>query len=264
MARQVLPMRWPRWRRQAAASNLPTPRRSASHSKIRPMIRHGTTGRTCAWPANPLGHANGATARPASGWRDLPLAAALAAMPRVSRPTSTMLSRASSKRGPVSSILYVVARLVESNFYARRRIGPAHLTILRRAGWRPFSPTRRQMAITAGTVASGNSIWACFGVLPGWATPCCGGSIDPCPMCWSGNKPQAWPRQLGFFGAKLFAVHAFQHAFDANDAAALPTFEGLRLGQPHEPAATWAWHKLIGTDGGNAYCLGFATGTQSR
>jgi hypothetical protein len=82
-------------------------------------------------------------------------------------------------------------------------------------------------------------------------------------MCWSGNKPQAWLRRLGFFGAKLFTVHAFQHAFDANGAAALPTFEGLRLGQPHEPAATWAWHKLIGADGGNAYCLGFATGTQS-
>src|SRR6516165_9808770 len=109
MARPVSRMRWPRWRRRAAASTLPTPQRSASRSKIKPMIRHGTTGRTCACRDNQFGRANGATARPESGWRGSPPAAALAPMrrstPHLSQPTSTTLWRALSKLGPASSTL---------------------------------------------------------------------------------------------------------------------------------------------------------------
>jgi hypothetical protein len=63
--------------------------------------------------------------------------------------------------------------------------------------------------------------------------------------------------------ARLLAVYAFEHALDANGAAALSAFKRLRIGQPHETAASRAWHKLVGTDGGNAYCFGFPTGPQS-
>ena len=60
----------------------------------------------------------------------------------------------------------------------------------------------------------------------------------------------------------LLAVRAFQHALDANGVATLSAFKGPRIGQPHEAAASRAWHKLIRADGGDAYCLGFATGKQ--
>lgn len=62
---------------------------------------------------------------------------------------------------------------------------------------------------------------------------------------------------------KLLAIHAFQHALHTNGAAALFAFKRLRIGQPHEAAASRARHKLIGADSGNAHCLGLATGTQS-
>jgi hypothetical protein len=37
-------------------------------------------------------------------------------------------------------------------------------------------------------------------------------------------------------------------------------FKRLRSGQPHEGAASGAWHKLIGADGGNAYGFHFVAG----
>ena len=79
-------------------------------------------------------------------------------------------------------------------------------------------------------------------------------------MCWSGNRP---PARAAAFEAKLLAVHAFEHALDANSAAALFAFKRLRIGQPHEAAASRAWHKLVGADGGNTHSFGFLTGTQS-
>ena len=65
------------------------------------------------------------------------------------------------------------------------------------------------------------------------------------------------------FGARLLAIHGLEHAFNANGAAALTAFKGLRVGQPHEAAASRTWHELVGADGGNAYCLDFPAGPKS-
>jgi len=82
-------------------------------------------------------------------------------------------------------------------------------------------------------------------------------------MCWSGNRPPARQHRLRFLEAKSLAAHAFQYALDANGAAALFALKRLRIGQPHEAAASRARHKLIGADGGDTHGFGFATGTQS-
>jgi hypothetical protein len=51
-----------------------------------------------------------------------------------------------------------------------------------------------------------------------------------------------------FFGESLATVHAFEHTFDANGAAALFAFERLRFRQSHETATGRTWHKLVGTN----------------
>lgn len=71
-------------------------------------------------------------------------------------------------------------------------------------------------------------------------------------MCWSGNSQSA---QRHGYDCKLLAVHALEYALDTNSAAALFAFKRLRIGQPHEAAASRTRHKLIGADGGNTHCL---------
>ena len=78
MARRALPMRWRRWRRRPGATNSPTRRRNASHSRTRAMTRSATTGRISAAMRERSGHASGVTALPASGSRAPPVQSAAA------------------------------------------------------------------------------------------------------------------------------------------------------------------------------------------
>ena len=184
-ALQALPMRLRRCRRRRAAKILRRRRRNALHLKIPATTpaRHNWPdlrgGGEPSWPCQWCHGAPGiGLARIAMG-RQAARATAKLVAPDIGNAVEGVEARLAGQR----STRCAAARSAASNFSARRptRLAASDFVSLRRDGWRRFWKARQQPAITAGTAASGNSIWVCSAALPASATRCCGRSTIHCP-----------------------------------------------------------------------------------